>query len=292
MQHFVCPATLASIFNACLAALAACDEGQAPVVFRGATVLTVSHGEIADADLVIDKGKIVSVGKRGQVDLPANAQIQDVSGKVIIPGLVDTHSHIGIHARPSIDAHSDGNESSGAVQPGIRAVDAIWPSDPGIRMATAGGVTTANIMPGSGNAIGGHTLYVKLRGGTLEQMMVTPGRVEGGLKMANGENPKRSYGSRSQPPGTRMRLAALQREQFIKARDYQRKWQAYRDEQAACGEGKKIQPPDRDLGMDTLVEVLERRRTVHFHSHRADDIRTVLRLRDEFGFEVVLQHGT
>ena len=88
---------------------------------------------------------------------------------------------------------------------------------------------------------------------------------EGGLKMANGENPKRSYGPKNQPPGTRMRLAALQREQFIKARDYQRKWQAYRDAQARADDSKQ-QPPDRDIAMETLVEVLDRRRTVHFHS--------------------------
>jgi imidazolonepropionase-like amidohydrolase len=275
-----------------MGASASCDDVPSPFVLRGATVLTVSGGEIVDADLVIDKGKIVGVGKRGQVDLPSDAQVRDVAGKIIVPGLVDTHSHIGIYPRPSIEAHSDGNEMTGATQPGIRAIDSIWPGDPGIRMATAGGVTTANIMPGSGNAIGGQTLYVKLRGGTIEQMMFTPGRPEGGLKMANGENPKRSYGPKNQAPGTRMRLAALQREQFIKARDYQRKWQAYRDAQARSDDNKKAQPPDRDIAMETLVEVLERRRTVHFHSHRADDIRTVLRLSDEFGFEVVLQHGT
>lgn len=268
------------------------ESGDQPAqVFRGATILTVSHGEMADAELVVRDGKIVAIGKRGQVEIPDGAKIHDVAGRFIIPGLVDTHSHIGIYPRPSIDAHSDGNEMTGAVQPGIRALDAIWPGDPGIRMAVAGGVTTANIMPGSGNAIGGQTLYVKLRGNTIEQMMFTPGRPEGGLKMANGENPKRSYGPKNQPPNTRMRLAALQREQFAKAREYQRKWQVFRDAEAKANENKPSQP-ERDLAMETLVEVLERKRTVHFHSHRADDIMTVLRLADEFGFEVVIQHGT
>jgi imidazolonepropionase-like amidohydrolase len=266
-------------------------EDAPPTVYRGATVFTIKNDEISDADLVVQRGKILAVGARGSVEIPEGATIKDVSGKVIIPGLVDTHSHIGIYGRPSVEANSDGNEMSGAVQPGIRALDAIWPGDPGIRMATAGGITTANIMPGSGNAIGGQTLYVKLRSGTLEQMMVTPGRAEGGLKMANGENPKRSYGAKNQPPNTRMRLAALQREQFIKAKDYQRKLQLARDAKAR-GDEKPPQPPERDIALETLVEVLERRRTVHFHSHRADDIRTVIRLADEFGFEVVLQHGT
>ncbi len=215
---------------------------------------------------------------------------------MIIPGLVDSHSHIGVYPRPSVEAHSDGNEMTGAAQPALRALDALWPGDPGIRMARAGGVTTANVMPGSGNAIGGQTLYVKLRDGPVEAMMVDPGKPEGGLKMANGENPKRVYGPKGQPPGTRMRLAAIQREQFLKARDYKRKWDAYRrarDEAKADGADKKEPAePDRDLALESLVEALERKRTVHFHSHRADDIRTVLRLADEFGFEVVIQHGT
>ena len=112
--------------------------------------------------------------------------------------------------------------------------------------------------------------------------------------MANGENPKRAYGSKNQAPGTRMRLAALQREQYIKAQDYRRKWESYRKAvDAARGDKAKIPAePDRDLGLESLVEVLERKRTVHFHSHRADDIMTVARLAEEFGFEVVLQHGT
>jgi imidazolonepropionase-like amidohydrolase len=165
MRAIALCSTIAWALNFCLLTTTHSEEAPLPIVFRGATVLTVRNGAVADADLVIDKGKIVAVGKRGQVQVPSHATIRDVAGKFIIPGLVDTHSHIGIYPRPSIEAHSDGNEMTGAVQPGIRAVDAIWPGDPGIRMATAGGVTTANIMPGSGNAIGGQTLYVKLRGG-------------------------------------------------------------------------------------------------------------------------------
>ena len=262
-------------------------------VYRGATVMKVAKREIPDAELVVRGGKIIAVGKRGDVEVPDGAEVIDVGGKTIIPGLVDTHSHIGIYPRPSVEAHADGNEITGPVQSGIRALDAIWPDDPGIRMALAGGVTTANIMPGSANVIGGQTLYVKLRPGPITQMMVTPGTPEGGLKMANGENPKRAYGSKNQAPGTRMRLAALQREQFVKARDYQRKWQAYRKARDdAKNDEKAPAEPERDLALESLVEVLEHKRTVHFHSHRADDIMTVLRLAREFGFEVVLQHGT
>jgi imidazolonepropionase-like amidohydrolase len=239
--------------------------------------------------LVVQRGKIIAVGAAKDVPLPEGTIIHDVTGKTIIPGLVDTHSHIGIYPKPSVPAHSDGNEMSGPVQPGIRAIDAIYPDDPGIRMATAGGVTTANIMPGSGNVIGGQTLYVKLRGKTVEAMRVFHPNVIGGLKMANGENPK-GYGRRgNQAPGTRMKVAALQREQFVKAREYQRKWKTYQDAKAA---GKETPQPESDLAMETLVEVLDRKRTVHFHCHRADDIMTAVRLAEEFEFEVVLQHAT
>src|SRR5262249_41607639 len=155
--------------------------------------------------------------------------------------------------------------------------------------ALAGGVTTANIMPGSGNAIGGQTLYVKLRGAVIEAMRVLTGLVLGGIKFANGENPKGAYGLKGKAPATRMKIAALQREQLALARDYQRRWQAYHK---ALKEGKTPAPPDRDLNLEPLVEVLERKRTVHFHCHRADDIMTAVRLAREFNFEIVLQHCT
>src|SRR5262249_55511822 len=159
---------------------------------------------------------------------------------------------------------------TGPVQPALRAIDSIYPDDPGIRMAVAGGGTTANIMPGSGNAIGGQTLYVKLPGRAVESLRLTPPKVPGGLEMGHGENPK-TYGRRKLAPATRMKLAALQREQFVKARDYQKKWAAYRKAAAA---GQKTAPPDRDLALEPLVEVLLRKRTVHFHTHRADDLMT------------------
>ena len=304
MQAFCPHVLLPAFFMVCGSSI---DPAEPAVqVYRGATVLTVSHGEINDADFIVHDGKFLAVGKRGEVAVPAGARIHDVSGKVVIPGLVDTHSHIGIYPRPAVEAHQDGNEMTGAVQAGIRALDAIWPEDPGIRMALTGGVTTANIMPGSGNVIGGQTLYVKLRPGPITHMMVQPGKPEGGLKMANGENPKRAYGAKNQPPGTRMRLAAMQREQFVKAIDYRRKWEAYRKtldkakadlpanekDHKSDTQAKEPTEPERDLALESLVEVLDRKRTVHFHSHRSDDIMTVARLAEEFGFEVVLQHGT
>ncbi len=261
--------------------LAAADP---PRVFKNATIYTASSdAPIANGILMVVNGKIALVADATKPDsfrLPAEYEQFDLGGAVIIPGLVDTHSHIGIYGRPGVQANSDGNEMSGPVQPGIRALDAIWPQDPGIRMATAGGVTTANIMPGSGNVIGGQTLYVKLRGNSVEDMRITGKlangtEVLGGLKMANGENPKGYGRSKQQAPFTRMKVAALQREQFIKAKEYM---------------AKKDAP--RDLSLEPLVEVLQGKRTVHFHSHRADDLLTAIRISEEFGFELVLQHAT
>ncbi len=257
----------------------------APAVYRGARILTAAGAAIEQGVLVVAGSKIVAVGPDGSVPIPEKATVHDLTGKTIIPGLVDTHSHIGIYPRPQVPAHGDGNEMSGPIQPGLRALDSIYPDDPAIRMAVAGGVTTANIMPGSGNAIGGSTLYVKLRGQTVEAMQIAGLDVLGGLKMANGENPK-GYSRRQQAPYTRMKLAALQREQFAKAREYQPKWAAYRKDP----KGKPS--PELDVALEPLVEVLERKRTVHFHCHRADDLMTALRIAEEFGFEIVLQHAT
>jgi imidazolonepropionase-like amidohydrolase len=260
-----------------------------PVAYKGARIHTATGKPIDNGVLVVQGGKIVAVGG-AETNIPADAVVVDVAGKTIIPGLVDTHSHIGIWPRPHVPANQDGNEGSGPVQPALRAIDAIQPDDPGIRMAVAGGVTTANIMPGSGNAIGGQTLYVKLRGHTVEVMRLIPGPVVGGLKMANGENPKRFNFERGKmPPATRMKLAALQRDEFVKAREYQKKWIAYKEKAKT---DKTATPPDFDVAMEPLVEVLERKRTVHFHSHRADDLMTALRLAEEFNFEIVLQHCT
>src|ERR1700681_759213 len=234
------------------------QEGKAddtPVFYRGARIHTASGPVIERGVLVVLHGKILQVGSEDEVKVLANAQVHDLSGKVIIPGLVDTHSHIGIFGRPATGAGADGNEMTGPIQPGLRAIDAIDPNDPGIKMALAGGVTTANIMPGSGNAIGGQTLYVRLKGTVVEAMRIMAGRVLGGIKFANGENPKGAYGGKNQAPGTRMKVAALQREQLVKAQAYKRQWDNYNEAKA---EGKEVAAPERDINLDPLVEVLER----------------------------------
>jgi len=259
------------------------DKADGSTLYFNATIHTGTGDKpIENGFLLVKAGKIEAVGT-GKPNAVADTQI-DLKGAVIIPGMVDTHSHIGLWSKPSVAANSDGNEMSGPVQSGVRAIDAINPDDPGIRMATAGGITTANIMPGSGNVIGGETLYVKLRGRSVEEMRINgklPAGTEilGGLKMANGENPKGYGKNRQQAPFTRMKVAALQRETFQKAKEYKAKLDA----------GTKV---DRDVNLEAIVEVLEKKRTVHFHCHRADDLMTAIRISEEFGFEIVLQHAT
>ena len=266
-------------------AQAARDQGV--LVLRGAQILPITSPAIAQGELVIRGGKIVAIGAMGNVQIPSGAKIEDVTGKIIMPGIVDSHSHIGIDDNPLVADSQDANESSGPIQPGLRALDAIDPMDPNIRMATAGGITTANIMPGSGNVMGGQTAYVKLRGATIEQMLI-PGTV-GGMKMANGTNPK-GYGLRGAAPMTRMEEAALARGIYEKAQQYKAKWDAYK--KAAAAGDKTAKEPDRDLGLEAVVQVLDGRRIVHNHTHRADDVMTVLRLSDEFHYRVVVHHGT
>jgi imidazolonepropionase-like amidohydrolase len=257
------------------------------LVVQGARILPITAPPIAQGVMVIKGGKIVAVGEAGKVPIPAGARVQDATGKVIMPGIVDSHSHIGIDGNPTVSDSQDANEGSGPIQPGLRALDAIDPADPNIRMATSGGITTANIMPGSGNVMGGQTAYVKLRGSTMEQMLI-PGTL-GGMKMANGTNPK-GYGSKGQAPMTRMEEAALARGIYVKAQQYKQKWDAYA--KAVAAKDKNAKEPDHDLGLDAVVQVLDGKRIVHNHTHRADDVMTVLRLADEFHYRVVVHHGT
>src|SRR6202453_3862873 len=162
-------AVLVTVLLAGLVSLASAQSAhdQNVLVVQGAQILPISGPPIAQGVLVVKGGKIVAIGAMGQVQIPAGATIQDATGKTIMPGIVDSHSHIGIDANPTVSDSRDANESSGPVQPALRALDAIDPADPNIRMANAGGITTANIMPGSGNVMGGQTAYVKLRGATI-----------------------------------------------------------------------------------------------------------------------------
>jgi imidazolonepropionase-like amidohydrolase len=250
----------------------AADPAQA---FVNCRIIPIAGAPIENGALVIAAGKIVAVGPAGSVEIPDGATTVDLAGKTVMPGLVDSHSHIGSPA---------GGDSSAPIQPDVRVLDAIDVRAMSIRRAQAGGITTANVMPGSGHLLSGQTLYLKLRkGNTIDdlEIQLPDGRIAGGLKMANGTNPIRANGT-GPFPGTRAKSAALVREQFVKAVEYRDKVRK------ANGDPAKM--PARDLAMEALVEVLDGKRTVHFHTHRHDDIVTVIRLSQEFGFKPVLHH--
>lgn len=244
-----------------------------PRAFTGATIITISGDEITNGVLIVQNGKITAVGAEGEVSVPGDAEVHDLTGKVIMPGLVDSHSHIG---------EGSGGDRSSAMHPDVRIFDAIDPSSDSFKKALAGGITTVNVMPGSGHLMSGQTVYLKLReANRIEQMLFVDDprdEVYGGLKMANGTNP---IGS-SPFPGTRARSAAMVRDLFIKA-------EAYRDKIEEAGDDPE-KMPERDLGMETLVEVLNGERIVHNHTHRHDDILTAIRLSQEFGYRLVLHH--
>ncbi len=250
--------------------------GQAkPVAFVGARIIPIVGQPIEEGVLIVQNGKIQAIGDARAVRLSSDVQVIDVKGKVIMPGLVDTHSHIG---------EGSGADSSSPIQPDIRILDALNPRASSLQRAQSGGITTVNVMPGSGFLNSGQTLYLKLRDDarTIDDLLILDkdGKYMGGIKFANGTNSLRSNAGSF--PGTRARSAALVREQFLKAQDY-------REKVRKAGNDRSKLPP-RDLAMEALAEVLDRKRTVHFHTHRHDDIMTVLRLQKEFGFKVVLQH--
>jgi len=242
------------------------------VAFTGARLITAAGPDIADGVVVIQGDKIAAAGAAGSVQIPAGAKRIDVSGRVIMPGIVDTHSHIG---------EPEGGDSSAPIQPDARVLDSINVRSATIEKARAGGVTAANVMSGSGHLLSGQTLYLKLRkGNTIDDYLIhlSDGRVAGGIKMANGTNPRRDPPF----PGTRAKSAALDREEYIKAQEYRDKIRQ------ANGDLTKL--PPRDLGLEALEDVLDGKRTVQFHTHRQDDIMTAIRLSQEFHFHVVLHH--
>ena len=246
-----------------------------PTAFINARIIPIVGQPIEQGILIVRNGKITAVGDARTVRLSSDVVQIDVSGKVIMPGLVDSHSHIGEPA---------GADGSSPIQPDVRILDSVNPRSSSIQRAQSGGITTVNVMPGSGHLDSGQTLYLKLRDDAvkIEDLLIygANGKYMGGIKFANGTNPMRAGGGVF--PGTRGKEAALVREQFVRAREYA-------DKIKKAGNDQSKMPP-RDLGLETLAEVLAGTRVVHFHTHRADDIMTILRLQKEFGFRLVLHH--
>ncbi|MBA3441063.1 MAG: amidohydrolase [Pyrinomonadaceae bacterium] len=252
-------------------------------LIRNATLLTISRGTLPNSDILIRRGKIAAIGPN--LKAASNARVVDASGKYVMPGIIDCHSHSMMDAI---------NELTLSVTSMARIQDVLNPTDVDLYRALAGGVTTLNLLHGSGNAIGGQNTVVKIKYGRPVTEFIFPGAPPG-IKFALGENPKRTNflqlpGRERRYPATRMGVAEVIRDAFVRARDYKTAHDEYRAAAAARSE-KTLLPPRRDLQLEPLVEVLEGKRFVHAHCYRADEIVMLLNLADEFGFKIrTLQH--
>ncbi len=313
MTHRHIAGALALLLLLVASALGAPDgSGDRPLAFKGATLLPISGDPIPNGTIVIRRGLIEEVGPSASVAVPADAETIDASGKWIMPGIIDAHSHMGVYSWPGVDANSDGNEATAPVTAQIRAEDSVNLEDPAFARARAGGVTTVLVLPGSANIIGGEGVVLRLVPGALLEGMKFPGAPRH-LKMAMGENPKRVYGGKGQVPSTRMGIMAVLRENFTKAVEYQFRREKYEREKKKYDEkmrkyplekaeaekkGAKFEdeepeapvPPEHDALCETLVDVMQGRVRVQVHCYRKDDILDIIRISDEFGFRITALH--
>jgi imidazolonepropionase-like amidohydrolase len=274
----------------------------APILITGARILTAAGTSIETGWVRVEAGRIVALGP-GDVGDAAHAgdlTVIDAEGLTLTPGIIDTHSHLGVYPMPSDAAHRDGNEMTGATTPHVFAEHAFWPQDPGLRRALAGGVTTIQVLPGSANLVGGRSVTLRLWPDAVSARELRfPGAPQG-LKMACGENPKRVYGDRRQAPMTRMGNTAGFRAIFQRAVEYRRRvrkferdlaaWEERQQRPTRRGESERADdppdPPARDLGLETMMRVLDGDILVHNHCYRADEMAKQLDLAEEFGFRI------
>jgi imidazolonepropionase-like amidohydrolase len=254
------------------------------VAIAGGYVVPVEGEPIDGGTVLIIDGRIAAVGGP-DLKPPPGVDVRDASGRWVLPGLVDAHTHLGAREEGEGWAGHDTNELTGPVQAHVRVLDAINPADEGFRDAIAGGVLAAGVTPGSGNPIGGQTVAIRCWGRTVDDMVL---RSPAGMKSALGENPKRVLGERRVNPSSRLGTAAAIRAALIEALGYLEK------EKDQEGEQPERERPaqSRDLKLEALGRVLRREVPWRQHCHRADDIATALRLADEFGYDLVIDHGT
>jgi imidazolonepropionase-like amidohydrolase len=252
------------------------------VAITGGRIVPVTSDPIERGTVLIEDGKIVAVGP--DVPVPDGARVIDAGGSWVLPGFIEAHGHVGVHEEAEGWAGQDTNEMTDPVTAHVRALDAINPADLGFRDAIGGGVLAVNVNPGSGNPIGGQTVALKCWGRTVDEMVL---RQPSGLKSALGENPKRVYGDKKQTPSTRLGTAAVIRGAFVDAANYLARIEA--EERKPEADRKHV---DRDLKLEALGRVLRREIPWRQHCHRADDIATALRIAEEFGYDLVIDHGT
>jgi imidazolonepropionase-like amidohydrolase len=251
-----------------------------PTLIRHVTIYTGTGTEIDDGDVLMKDGKVAAVGK--DFSPGAGVTVIDGTGKFVTPGIIDVHSHLGVYPSPAVDALSDGNELTNPNTANVRAENSVWPQDPGFNTARAGGVTTLEILPGSGNLFGGRSVVLKNVPAVTTEGMKFPD-APFGLKMACGENPKRVYGSHGQFPSTLMGDVAGYRQAWADAQAYDYQWKAWEKD-------KKGPPPARDLKMETLAEVLNGRVRVQMHCYRANEMADMLNVAKEFHYHIAAFH--
>jgi imidazolonepropionase-like amidohydrolase len=246
-------------------------------VIRGGTLLTVTHGRIENGSIYIHNGKIVAIGK--DVPAVAKAKVIDATGKWVMPGIIDAHSHIALD--------DDVNEATNPITPHMMMKDAFDYNDKGIYRALAGGVTTSLLLHGSANMIGGQAIVIKHKYGLGRDQLLFPGAPQS-IKFASGENPKRVYGGKNQLPSTRMGNFEVMRQAFSEARDYMRDWDEYNDK-VKKGD-KEAEMPKKDLKLEALADVLRGKLLVQIHCYRADEFLTEMAIAKEFGYKIRAFH--
>ncbi len=254
------------------------------VAIVGGRVAPIVGPDIPGGTVLIENGRIFAVGAADAVAVPDGAQVVDAAGSWVLPGFIEAHGHVGVSEEAEGWAGEDTNEMTEPVTAHVRAIDAINPADMGFRDAISGGVLAVNVNPGSGNPIGGQTVALKCWGRTVDEMAL---RQPSGMKSALGENPKRVYGEQKKTPSTRLGTAAVIRGALVAAANYLERIDA---EQRKPETERK--PVDRDLKLEALALVLRRQIPWRQHCHRADDIATAIRIADEFGYDLVIDHGT
>jgi len=246
-------------------------------LLTNATILTGTGERIDDADILLVNGKVSQVGNDLSAD---NANVIDMTGKWITPGIIDVHSHLGVYPNPQVESHSDGNEMTSPNTSEVWSEHSVWPQDPAFEAARAGGITSLQILPGSANLFGGRGVTLRnVPSVTMQGMKFADAPY--GLKMACGENPKRVYGSRKVLPSTRMGNVAGYRSAWLAATEYKRAWDKYDREYSA---GKNPEAPKRDLELDTLMGVLDGEILIHNHCYKAEEMAVMVDLGKEFNY--------
>lgn len=267
------------------------------IAITNGKVMTITQGTLEPGTVLVEDGKIAAIGEK--VEIPPDARVIDAHGKVVMPGMIDSHCHVGIFPDGIGWEYSDGNEMTDPITPHLRALDALHPDDLAFKELVTSGVTTVLTGPGSGNLIGGQWICIKTVPKTSVDKMVL--LEPAGMKMALGENPKRVYGQlQKKNPSTRMGNAGTLRAALVEAQNYLEKWARYDeafaeyDEKVKSGDvvSEKPKQPERDLKLEALGKVLRRELKARIHAHRADDMLTAIRIAEEFNLDLTLEHAT